>query len=874
MSDRHLFRKQSSGASKRKSAKEKDERLSNDLKNTKCITSFFTSPPPPTSSFSEPNPGYLSQLTDVDETALQHYVPVDAVAPQSQSPRSQDILESEPGEVLSESTNTHGHDDPGYNNDVGLWPGTVTNEMVDFWAMKTDEQISQLQNSSGDFSKSVVRQSVSRVKGGKVRHVNITRRCTTAVFSRRAKNGELIKRSWLCYSPHTGRVYCYICKLLSPGQQKLAGEGYCKWKHVGEKLAQHERSKQHTTNAINLVDRSNVLGRIDVLQQKEIEKNYNYWRNILQRCISVIRLLAERGLAFRGDDEVVKSSSNGNYLGVLELLADYDSFLAEHIRLHANRGSGHTNYLSSTVCDELIEMIGKDILHIIVERVKKSKYYSVSVDSTPDMAHIDQLTIVLRYIEEAEPVERFITFLDNKGHTGQEQADSLLMVLSGNSIEFADCRGQSYDNASNMSGKYNGMQAILRNKNSLAVFIPCAAHSLNLVGHGAVSCCRSAVAFFDFVQEIYVFFMASPGRYERLHMKLSENNLVVPKRLIEVRWSAHADAIRALVKGYRVIMEVLNEIAEDPNEKGTVCNTASGLYDTMCKLETGIFCECWHVILERFNATSKQLQDPMMDLNTAVRLLKSLEQFVQAQRSEFDKFEENGKKLTSATQYINVAMRRRRPNVRLQPLGDAQTQSVDDDVTATAGKDQFRRDSFLPVLDMLISSLHRRRCSYSEIAELFGFLSQLRTIDDNEIRQHAHTLIHTYNADLEESLAEELIQFRSLVLSYQKEFDSISSTCSLELFMYKLIIDKHLRSTFPNTEIMLRIYLCLMVSNASGERSFSRLKHIKNHLRTSMHQNRLVWLSLMSIESDIMRCVNIDDIIEEFARRKSRKVAL
>jgi len=39
MSDRHLFRKQSSGASKRKAAKEKDERLSNDLKKTKCITS-------------------------------------------------------------------------------------------------------------------------------------------------------------------------------------------------------------------------------------------------------------------------------------------------------------------------------------------------------------------------------------------------------------------------------------------------------------------------------------------------------------------------------------------------------------------------------------------------------------------------------------------------------------------------------------------------------------------------------------------------------------------------------------------------------------------------------------------------------------------
>ena len=70
-------------------------------------------------------------------------------------------------------------------------------------------------------------------------------------------------------------------------------------------------------------------------------------------------------------------------------------------------------------------------------------------------------------------------------------------------------------------------------------------------------------------------------------------------------------------------MKVLNEIAEDPNENGTVCNMATGLYDIMYKLETGIFCDCWSysVIIERFHATSKQLQDPKMDLNTAVQLL-------------------------------------------------------------------------------------------------------------------------------------------------------------------------------------------------------------------------------------------------------------
>jgi hypothetical protein len=92
---------------------------------------------------------------------------------------------------------------------------------------------------------------------------------------------------------------------------------------------------------------------------------------------------------------------------------------------------------------------------------------------------------------------------------------------------------------------------------------------------------------------------------------------------------------------------------------------------------------------------------------------------------------------------------------------------------------------------------------------------------------------------------------------------------SIELFMYQIIINKQLQSTFPNAEIMLRIYLCLMISNATGERSFSRLKHIKNHLRSVMRDSRLVWLCLMSIECDIMRTIDFSDVINEFANRKA-----
>ena len=72
-----------------------------------------------------------------------------------------------------------------------------------------------------------------------------------------------------------------------------------------------------------------------------------------------------------------------------------------------------------------------------------------------------------------------------------------------------------------MSGKYCGMQALIKEQNDLCIYVPCCAHSLNLVGKAAANTCSAAVKFFDFVQEVHVFFTASPSRYQILTEALS-----------------------------------------------------------------------------------------------------------------------------------------------------------------------------------------------------------------------------------------------------------------------------------------------------------------------------------------------------------------
>ena len=65
-----------------------------------------------------------------------------------------------------------------------------------------------------------------------------------------------------------------------------------------------------------------------------------------------------------------------------------------------------------------------------------------------------------------------------------------------------------------------------------------------------------------------------------------------------------------------------------------------------------------------------------------------------------------------------------------------------------------------------------------------------------------------------------------------------------------------------------------MCSNCSGGRSFSKLKRVKNALRSTVSQQRLNHLSLMSIESELLRKQNFYKLIHEFACKKARKILL
>ena len=82
---------------------------------------------------------------------------------------------------------------------------------------------------------------------------------------------------------------------------------------------------------------------------------------------------------------------------------------------------------------------------------------------------------------------------------------------------------------------------------------------------------------------------------------------------------------------------------------------------------------------------------------------------------------------------------------------------------------------------------------------------------------------------------------------------------------------KRLKS-FQNTCIFFRILLIIPVTVASIERNFSKLKLIKSYLRSTMSQERLSRLTILSIEKEMLTKLECKNLISNFVSQKTRKI--
>uniref|UniRef100_H2ZYG6 TTF-type domain-containing protein n=1 Tax=Latimeria chalumnae TaxID=7897 RepID=H2ZYG6_LATCH len=630
--------------------------------------------------------------------------------------------------------------------------------------------------------------------------------------SHRRFSHDWYKRGWLIYSPRLHRLFCFACWLFADKKNEYCSDtwmdpkcGFSNLKKGVEKIEEHENSKIHHNAETEL-----LLTKHRLFQQRENKFRKN--RHILRRLIDAALFLAQQGLAFRGHREYSCGSQNeGNYLQLLKLLAKYDALLAQHIKTSKR----NETYLSHHIQNDFIHALATEVLSAINHEVQEAKFFSVIVDSTIDIGHVDQFSLSLWAIEH------FITFHDLPGSSAEDFFHILESSLETLNINMVHCQGQPYDGDSTMSGNISGLQKHVKEVSLIALFVHCCAHNLNLVLMDAASCCTNTQLLFRTIESLYTFLTSSLPHLRILKEEQEKLDTAVQilKKLSDTRWACQKRAVDTVVQSLPALHKALGGI---PNCKPKVVSDAQGLLSTIETFEFKFMPIFWRNVLNKIHTLSTFLQSSTIDLMTALNFLDTCLSDVEAFHSDesFSFFEEIAQQLAKE---CDTTVTFQEKCVKKNKFNDENLE----DCPIKDARQKFKLETYFYLL---------------MVASKFNALNP-KTFDDKhaEININAiKDLALFYNSDInEEDLLEEV----------SKNILSTGTVLPMnEVLSFLLAND--MKKVFPNVCILYQIYMTLPVSSANAEHSFSRLK-LKNYLQSNMSEERLSDLALLSIERDL-----------------------
>ena len=140
------------------------------------------------------------------------------------------------------------------------------------------------------------------------------------------------------------KVFCFCCKLFKQEENtfQLANKGTNDWKNISYRLKSHETSNEHMQNMRRWIELERRLQKnltIDKALQDQINKDREHWRQVFVRIVSVVSFLCKNNLAFRGSTETIYEENNGNFLGIIEMITEFDPIMKEHLLRIQEKGN-------------------------------------------------------------------------------------------------------------------------------------------------------------------------------------------------------------------------------------------------------------------------------------------------------------------------------------------------------------------------------------------------------------------------------------------------------------------------------------------------------------------------------------------------------
>ncbi|XP_078494004.1 52 kDa repressor of the inhibitor of the protein kinase-like [Ciona intestinalis] len=661
---------------------------------------------------------------------------------------------------------------------------------------------------------------------------------------------------WLVYSPRSDGGFCLPCALFAAETaggirlSTLIRSPLTNLNDATRICMKHAETGYHSLSLVRAADfkavrtsiRGNVVQQSNSTHAQTVKKN----RQALSSLVECLKFCGRQNLPLRGHDDsgpltdpenFETAKNEGNFRAVVRFrVASGDRELLSFIK-NAPRNA---LYLSPQIQNEVL-ICGTMIRDCLVSMVNQSIYFSVLADETTDASHEEQLSICVRFVAEENGLhgiqENFLGFVNAPVLSGEALSNLLMETLESWGVKLAGLRGQGYDGASNMAGKFRGVQALILQKYPKAFYTHCCSHCLNLVliNGSKVPPIRKIMKN---LSDTLNFFTSSPKRLVALKGAIA---VLLPtashtrlKFLCETRW-------------------ILGELRDD--SEFSTAHKAENIDMRVRSLQFIVGIRIVELVLNLTLPLSVALQAKNMNLPKCAELVSNIiEVFQEIRRKSKDKITTL---FNEAKDFANQFGAR----VAVRGVGTDDNQL----------KDHFHEAYLCPFLDSVVGQLKERftplfkkaaKCnilmpmSLQHHFPFLGLLSDCPTKDFNDI-------LDVYEEDVS-SRGCALAEMRIWHNKWKGKDGSIVPSTFPDIM--RAVADTML----PNVKILLQIFWTLPVTTASAERSFSQLRRLKTYLRNTTKEERLTSLALMNAHRDVP--LPTDEIVRIFAETKYRKL--
>lgn len=660
--------------------------------------------------------------------------------------------------------------------------------------------------------------------------------------------------SWIEWDSQNEKVFCQTCKKAEAGglltfsskkEDAFTSVGFSNWKNALDRFKAHEHSQSHKESVMKVLSKQNV----GIMLDDQLDKDMKVARTAMMCIFTTVKFLCRQGIAIRGHEDI-----SSNFWQLLNLRKDDRQELAEWL------GRSGYKWTSHDIQNEIIAILGKSVLRSVVKEIKSCNYFGIMVDETCDVSVQEQVTFCIRTVDENfEICEDFLGFYAAPNTEGKTLFNIVKDILARFDLPVEKLRGQCYDGAAQMQGRFKGLQTLIKDIQPQALYVHCAAHSLSLAVEDCLrhlSCMRDIM---NFAKDLINTIRESPKRMHVFKTILGNQNSASTglRPLCPTRWTMRASSLNQILKNYSSLVEFFQLFSEsDTSDAAAKC---SGYLEQMTNFKTFWFLSLYSLVMSPVEEVNSQIQSKHIGVAEVKSKLGFLYDVIENNRNDFEQFW--GKCMNEKPSFVDepILPRQRRIPKKLENVESSAA------YIHSSPKEYFKQ-VYIEACDTVLMCVRER--FQSSGLNLVSAVEEECISAMNSGSNEVKNIQEFFCSDLDHT---RLLLHLTMLNDVAKQRNvSLSSMNDVKKF---IVEDKGVKDLLPEVTRCLKLLRTVPVTTATAERSFSSLRRLKSYLRSTMGQERLNYVAILNCHQEVLDRLDIRPLVNEFVNKNNIRKA-